>query len=106
MSRRVAALGLGAFVASLFAFGACNPQDDCPAKESISPGGPCSSEALQCAYDLATPSPACDGTSVTLASSCTCTSGAWACPSPAACGGEASGDAEVDAGDIDAAAGD
>jgi hypothetical protein len=105
MSRRATAVWMGIFLASLLALEACNRQDDCPAKESITPDGPCGSEALQCAYDLVTPAPACDGTSVTLASSCTCTSGAWACPSPVACGGGESADAAADAGD-DASASD
>ena len=111
MTRRVTALVLGVFLTSVAAFGACNPQDDCPAKEGISPDGPCSSDMLQCAYDLVTPSPTCDGTSVTLASSCTCTSGAWKCPSPVACGGagedaDTEEDAAADAGDMEAAPGD
>ena len=111
MTLRVTALALGVLLSSIAAFGACNPQDDCPAKEAIVPDGPCSSDTLQCAYDLVTPSPTCDGTSVTLASSCTCTSGAWKCPSQVACGGAAEDaatdeDAALDAGDSEAASGD
>ena len=111
MTRRATALALGVLLTSMLAGGACNKDDDCPAKEAISPDGPCSSDALQCAYDLVTPSLSCDGTSVTLASSCTCASGAWKCPSPVSCGGVAEDaateeDAAVDAGGIEAAPGD
>ena len=70
------------------AIGACNSgTGDCPAKESIQPGAPCSDDNLQCAYDLSTPSPGCDGTTTTIASSCTCMKGTWSCPSPIDCGG-------------------
>jgi hypothetical protein len=73
------------------ALGACNSgTGDCPQKQSIQPGAPCSDDNLQCAYDLDTPSPACDGTTTTIASSCTCTKGTWSCPSAVDCGGDGS----------------
>jgi hypothetical protein len=77
------------FFASIVAFAlfssACNDVGSCPGKETITPGGACSGDSLECAYDLATPSPACDGTSTTIATSCVCTSGAWVCPSAVSC---------------------
>jgi hypothetical protein len=82
----VAQLGiaLGALIPIM---GACNSgTGDCPAKQTIQPGAPCSDDNLQCAYDLPTPSPACDGTSTVIPSSCICTSGAWSCPSAISCG--------------------
>jgi hypothetical protein len=87
--------------------GACNNVGDCPAPSSIAPGGACSGDNLECPYVLQTPSPACDGTDVAggLATSCTCTGGTWACPSPVSCdtGGAGDdgggGDAEMGADD-------
>jgi hypothetical protein len=67
--------------------GGCNNVGSCPAKETIMPGGPCSGDSLECAYDLATENPACDGTNTTIPTSCTCTKGAWVCPPPASCEG-------------------
>jgi hypothetical protein len=64
---------------------ACNDVGDCPGKSAIVPGGSCSGDNLECAYDLETPSPACDGTNTMLATSCICTKGVWVCPSPASC---------------------
>jgi hypothetical protein len=69
-------LGIGV----VSAMGACNGQGDCPAKGTIVPGASCSGDQLQCAYDVATSSPACDGATTAIASSCTCSNGAWACP--------------------------
>jgi hypothetical protein len=88
-------LALGLFAG----LGACNSgTGNCPAKETIQPGASCDDEHLQCAYDLATPAPACDGTSTTISSSCTCTNGTWACPDPVACeAGAPTDDAEPDA---------
>ena len=89
------------------ALDACNSGNkDCPAKEAIMPGGSCSDEHLQCAFDLKTPAAACDGTSSPIETSCTCTKGSWACPEPFECeggpgdgGDEGSDDAAVDAPD-------
>jgi hypothetical protein len=105
-----AAIGAVALVA--VASGACNDQGDCPAKESIAPGAACSDDQLQCAYDLATPSAACDGTSTTIASSCICTKGAWSCPSAYSCeagpadGGDEGGTDEGGSGEGGGEAGD
>jgi hypothetical protein len=98
---RATAILVAALVAAL---GGCNSgTGDCPPKASIQPGGSCSDDDLQCPYDLSTPSPACDGTTTTIPSSCTCTDGTWACPSPVVCGG---GDAAAtgDGGEGDAPA--
>ena len=58
---------------------ACNAAltADCPSAP-IDNGGACSEDALECPYTVA-PNAACGDTS-SLASSCTCTSGAWVCP--------------------------
>jgi hypothetical protein len=53
---------------------ACNSVGDCPSS-SITPGGSCSSENLQCAYVL----PASDDAGTPT--SCTCMAGVWNCPS-------------------------
>jgi hypothetical protein len=88
---RVLAPLIGA-AALLVTMGACNTGlGDCPAKETIQPGGSCSDNLLQCPYDLMTASFACDGTSTVINTSCTCTKGTWSCPSPAACDGGAMG---------------
>jgi hypothetical protein len=83
---------------------ACNTgTDDCPDKAQITPGAACSDDFAQCAFDLQTPSVACDGTTFTIASSCTCTKGLWVCPSAVECGEDAAtdegGDATDDGGD-------
>jgi hypothetical protein len=79
------------------ACGACNSVGTCPAPGTITNGVSCSGDTLECPYTLQTPSPACDGTSTQLATSCVCTQGAWACPDPVDCG---------DGGDIDSGGGD
>ena len=86
--------------AAFLALGACNSgMSDCPAKEAIQPGAACSDDDLQCAYDLSTPAPACDGTTTVLATSCTCTKGTWSCPSAVACPSGDDGAAGDDAAD-------
>ena len=82
------ALALGA----AFAFGACDNYDNCPAKEQVRPGGSCDGTYYQCPYDLTAPSSACDGTTATIASSCTCVGGIWACPIATPCPDASSGD--------------
>jgi hypothetical protein len=69
------------------ALAACNDVGDCPAASSITPGASCSGDNLACPYTLATPSPACDGTTVDggLETSCVCQNGTWSCPSPVSC---------------------
>jgi len=75
-------------VASLVvAAAACNTGlGDCPAKSAVKPGGACSDDTLECPYDLAAKS--CDGKKTVLATSCTCTDGAWACPGSVDCLGD------------------
>jgi hypothetical protein len=90
-------------VASLLACFACNDVGDCPAPEAIIPGASCSGDALECPYNLASPSAACDGTSVDggVATSCVCMSGNWVCPTPVTCmgaGADAADDAAPGAG--------
>jgi hypothetical protein len=81
---------------------ACNTgTGDCPAKETIQPGTACSDDFLQCAFDLPTPSPACDGTTTVLASSCVCTKGLWVCPAPVGCPEAGAADGATDDGATD-----
>ena len=92
------ALGVACLVVAV---AACNSgAADCPAQASVQPGAPCTDDNVQCAYSLSSPSPACDGTTTTLASSCVCVDKTWSCPSPVDCGGDAStaDAAEADAG--------
>lgn len=85
---------------SLSAVPACNSgAGTCPAKETITAGGACDDDKLQCAFDLVTPAPACDGTNTTVPSSCLCTGKNWVCPDPVACGDAAA--PEDDAGATD-----
>jgi hypothetical protein len=83
---------------------ACNAsQGDCPGKGTIGPGASCSADQLQCAYDLATPAAACDGTTTVIPSSCTCTEGSWVCPSAFDCdAGSVDGGATEDGSQADA----
>lgn len=97
MSWRAFGVVVSVAAAAAFALGAaCNSgAGACPSADSVQPGASCDDEHLQCAYTLATPSAACDGTSTTIASSCTCTHGSWACPDPIACdAGDEAGDHE------------
>ena len=103
------------FLAALSGLGAsalyaCNDIGDCPATAEVKPDAACSSDQLQCAYNLTTPDPTCMGGPTTVInSSCTCTSGAWACPAPVVCPGAADasppGDGAVDAGTPDTGSG-
>jgi hypothetical protein len=79
---------------------ACNETGTCPAKGAFAPDASCQDDGLQCAYDLVTPSAACDGTTTVIPSSCMCTSGAWVCPSAWSCdaGAADAADAAVDGG--------
>lgn len=79
-------LGALAVAAMLATAPACNTgMGNCPAKETVQPGGSCNDDKLQCAFDLATPDPSCDGTQTTIATSCSCDKGHWSCPDPIAC---------------------
>jgi hypothetical protein len=93
-----AALAIGVSVT-----GACNDTGTCPAKSAITPGASCDNDDLQCPYDLATPSAACDGTSTTITTSCICSQGSWQCPAAFTCDAGASGDDAAEAGGDDAA---
>lgn len=81
---------------------ACNDVGDCPGAGAVAPDGTCTGDMLSCPYDMATASPACDGTNTTISTSCVCTKGKWACPSPVSC----PGDATADGGGRDASSGD
>lgn len=87
------AAGVFAGLVVVLALAGCTNQGDCPAKPAIAPGGACNDETLQCAYDLASPSQACDGSQTTLATSCICTDGVWQCPEPFGCGAGGAGGA-------------
>ncbi len=97
----VVAAGL---VAALGPLGGCTDLSAACANATVKPGASCQNDSLQCPYSLDQPN--CDGTSTTIASSCVCQQGAWACPSPAACpeptddGGD---DGATDDGSSDAA---
>jgi len=97
MTNLAKSAGLGALLLCFACLPACNEMDDCPAAAAVVPDAACSSNSLQCAYSFQSLSVACDGTSTTYMSSCTCTSGTWACPSAVSCPG-VSADAGVDAG--------
>jgi hypothetical protein len=84
------------------ALGGCNDVGSCPAPAAITPGGSCSGDSLECAYDLPSPSPACDGTNTTIPTSCVCTKGSWVCPSPVSCEGGSGDDGGGDGATGDA----
>jgi hypothetical protein len=91
--------------AAFVVLGACNDgTGNCPGTGTIVPGAACDDDTLQCPFVLATPSPACDGTSAIIPSSCTCTSGTWSCPSPVQCSSDAGADSSADAASGDVAA--
>jgi hypothetical protein len=81
-----------ALVGAFAALAACNNVGDCPA--SITPGGSCSGNNLQCPYTLAASSGDDAGGTAT---SCVCTDGTWVCPS-ASSGDDGGVDAAEDAG--------
>jgi len=90
--------------AAIVAAAACTEVGSCPPAESITPGAACSGDQLECPYTLQTASPACDGTTVDggIATSCVCTSGTWACPTPVSCpaaGGTSDGGVQEAPGD-------
>ena len=57
---------------------------NCPSKRDLQPWGSCSGH-MECAWDLVTASPACDGTTITIPTSCMCEQGVWKCPNAYAC---------------------
>jgi hypothetical protein len=98
---------LAAVLAIVGSLAACsNGTGTCPAKETIQPGASCDNDDLQCAFDLATPDPSCDGTQTTIATSCTCKKGTWSCPDPVACSTDAGGGDETSTGDDGGSGGD
>ena len=106
MNKAILAAGLvTAMTLGLGGLGGCNDVGSCPAKETISPGGTCSGDSLECAYDLPSPSPACDGTKTTIPTSCICNNGTWSCPSPLSCEGGDDGGGGGDDAAGDAAGG-
>ncbi len=52
---------------------------NCPSKRDVEPWAACAGR-MQCAWDLVTASPACDGTTITIQTSCLCDEGIWKCP--------------------------
>jgi hypothetical protein len=92
-------------VALAVVLGACNNVGTCPAASTITPGGSCSGDSLECPYTLQSPSAACDGTDIEggLATSCVCTKGSWVCPSPVSCESGSGEAGEGDSGESDAA---
>jgi hypothetical protein len=100
---------LSAAAAWCLVLAGCNSgTSNCPTPQSVTPAGACADNDQQCPFNLDTPSPACDGTTTTIASSCTCTAGTWACPAPVQCGSDsgspdASADTSMDTSIPDAA---
>jgi hypothetical protein len=84
-----AALGVTGAIALATTTGCNTGSGACPNVEQVVPGGACTEEELQCGFTLTTPNAACDGTSSTYDTSCTCTNGLWVCPDPIACEGGA-----------------
>ncbi len=72
-------------VLSLIVSVACSSPGEQCAKATVAADGPCTEETLQCPFSI--DQPVCDGSGTTsaLATSCVCTSGKWACPSPVDC---------------------
>jgi hypothetical protein len=94
---------LVAFLGTFSAVTACNSGGgSCPDKAGVVPGGSCSDDKLQCAFDLMTPAVACDGTTATIETSCTCTDGTWACPSAVECDSGTAEEAGEEAGSDEA----
>jgi hypothetical protein len=89
---------LGAAIALVVA--ACNNVGTCPT--TITPGGSCNGDNLECPYTIQTTSSACSSLEVdgAVATSCTCNDGVWQCPSCTGDDGgeEAGGDATVEGG--------
>jgi hypothetical protein len=82
---------------------ACNSgTGSCPDKAAVVPDGPCSDDKLQCAYDLMTPAVACDGTTTTIETSCTCTNDHWVCPAAVECDSGVAEEAGEEAGSEEA----
>lgn len=91
------------WVALLMGVAGCTNVGDCPSASVVTPGGSCTGDMLSCPYDLATPSPACDGTMTSISTSCVCTKRAWTCPASVSCPDAA---AAADGGGADETGGD
>jgi len=85
---------------------ACSNSDSspsvCPDETTVGSGAACTTAGQRCAGSVDVG--ACSGQSATIAEyECTCTSGAWMCPKPAAptCPAEAGADAEATDGAMD-----
>ena len=79
-------LALGLFLGATRCAGIADINDivNCPPKRDIQPWSACSGR-MECAWDLVTANPACDGTTLTIATSCLCAQGVWKCPNAYAC---------------------
>jgi hypothetical protein len=95
---------VSAFALSLVMGAGCSGMDDvngivnCPSKHNLQPWGACSGH-MECAWDLVSASPACDGTIITIQTSCICEQGVWQCPNAYACQSAAVSSGEDDSGD-------
>jgi hypothetical protein len=79
-------LALGLFVGGAGCDGLAdiNGIVNCPSKADLQPWGACSGD-MECAWDLVSASPNCDGTIITIPTSCVCDQGVWKCPNAYAC---------------------
>ncbi len=58
----------------------CSGRGSCPPHGQMVTGDTCHGDQLQCPYEVTIT--ACDGTTSTVTSSCSCQNGHWACPDP------------------------
>ena len=58
----------------------CSGRGSCPPHGQMVTGDTCHGDQLQCPYEVTIT--ACDGTTSTVTSSCSCQNGQWACPDP------------------------
>lgn len=58
----------------------CSGHGTCPSHGLMVTGASCHGDQLQCPYEVTIT--ACDGTTSSIASSCSCESGQWVCPDP------------------------
>lgn len=98
----VAGLAVAVAVGAIGGTTACNSGNGACPTTPIVPDDPCSDDDLQCAFDLSTPAAACDGTTTTIPTSCTCTKGHWECPAPFECDAGEPDEAGDDSGDASA----
>ncbi len=76
----------------------CSGRGMCPPHGQMVTGATCYGEQLQCPYGVSIT--ACDGTTSTIVSSCSCENGKWACPDPGTpdCSGVDGGTSKASAG--------